>query len=403
MSALSELLLEAGLTGRGGAGFATGAKLELAERHNAELIVNACDGELDSEKDAWVIAHHLPEVLEGARHLTRRHIRVAAHRDSDTLAVLRAARVDTVVVPRRYVSSEESALTRLAYGGPARPLMRSEPIAAGSRDPHGRRLPPTLVMNAETVWRVQQIIENGPEWFRSYGTEREPGPQLITLANGVGSPGVHPVEAGLPLHEIFDRAGGLTAPLQAVWAGGLGGGFLSAADAQDALWSREHLARYGIRPAVGTLRIIEAGTDPWVELLEVLAYAVGESAGQCGPCMFGLPAVLEDLTSALRPRPPVGAADRLARRLEQVAGRGACGFPDGVAGFLTSALEVFGTASQPPGRSLPTTSTGRPHVTDEPPPRHRRTLGLEHPHRRSHRLHRTRDMRPHPVRRNRSR
>ncbi|MFF3570988.1 NADH-ubiquinone oxidoreductase-F iron-sulfur binding region domain-containing protein [Nocardia jiangxiensis] len=403
MSALSELLLDAGLTGRGGAGFPTGVKLELAERHNAELIINACDGELDSGKDAWVVAHHLPEVLEGARYLTRRHMRIAAHRDSDTLAALHAARVDTVVVPRRYVSSEESALTRLAYGGPARPLMRSEPVTAGSRDPHGRRLPPTLVLNAETVWRVQQIIENGPEWFRSYGTAEEPGPQLVTLANGVGSPGVHPVEAGMSLREILDRAGGLTVPMQAVWAGGLGGGFLSAADAEDALWSRESLARFGIRPSVGTLRVIEAGIDPWGDLLEVLAYAVGESAGQCGPCMFGLPALLEDLTSVLRPRPPVGAADRLARRLEQVTGRGACGYPDGVAGFLGSALEVFGTAAPPAGRSLPTPSSGRPHVTDEPPTRHRRTLGYERAHRRSHRLHRTRDLRSHSVRRNRSR
>ncbi|MQY22702.1 NADH-ubiquinone oxidoreductase-F iron-sulfur binding region domain-containing protein [Nocardia macrotermitis] len=403
MSALSELLLAAGLTGRGGAGFATGVKLELAERHNAELIVNACDGEPDSEKDAWVIAHHLAEVLEGAQQLTRRHVRVAAHRDSETLAVLRAARVDTVVVPPRYVSSEESALVRLAYGGPARPLMRSQPVAAGSRDPHGRKLPPTLVLNAETVWRVQQIAENGPEWFRAFGTFEEPGPQLITLANGVGSPGVHSVEAGVPLREILDRAGGLTVPMQAVWVGGLGGGFLSADDAGDVLWSRESLARYGIRSSAGTLRVIEAGIDPWADLLEVLEYAVGESAGQCGPCMFGLPAILEDLRGVLQVRPPVGTADRLSRRLVQVSGRGACGYPDGVTGFLTSALEVFGTRSPSTETSLPVTSSGRHHVSDEPPARHRSTLGYQPAHRRSHRLHRTRDLRPHPIRRNRSR
>ncbi|WP_245718390.1 hypothetical protein [Nocardia miyunensis] len=119
--------------------------------------------------------------------------------------------------------------------------------------------------------------------------------------------------------------------------------------------------------------------------------------------MFGLPALLEDLRNVLRHRPPVGAADRLARGLGQVTGRGACGFPDGVAGFLTSALEVFGTVRPPAETSLSTASPGRPHVTDEPPPRHRRTLGNEHPGRRSHRLHRSRDMRPHSVRRNRSR
>ncbi|MQY25953.1 NADH-ubiquinone oxidoreductase-F iron-sulfur binding region domain-containing protein [Nocardia aurantia] len=342
MSALSNLLLAAGLTGRGGAGFPTGTKIELAERHNAELIVNACDGELDAIKDAWVVAHHLPEMLSGAGQLTRGRVRVAAHRDSATLAALRAAGADTLDVPRRYVSSEESALTRLAHGGPARPVMRFRPIAAGGRDADGRRLPPTLVLNAETVWRIQQITEHGVRWFRSFGTADEPGPRLVTLAGGVANPGVHSAEAGLPVSEILDRAGGPTVPVRALWLSGLSGGFLRAA-AADAAWSRIGLAPFGFTPGAGTVRVLDARADPWHEVLDALTYAAGESAGQCGPCMFGLPALRDHLAELLR-HPAPAAADRLARTLRQVPGRGACRHPDGVARLVTSALDVFGTA-----------------------------------------------------------
>ncbi|WP_063064178.1 NADH-ubiquinone oxidoreductase-F iron-sulfur binding region domain-containing protein [Nocardia violaceofusca] len=342
MTGLPEMLAAAGLRGRGGANFPTAAKLELAARHRAELIVNACDGEWDSAKDAWVVAHHLPEVLDGARRITAQRVRVAAHRGSRTLAVLEAAGVDTLAVPRRYVSSEESALVRLAHGGPARPVMRFEPITGGGRDPRGRRLAPTLVLNVETVWRIQQIAEYGPGWFRSYGTADEPGPRLVTVADGVRAPGVHAAEAGLPVSEILDRAGGLTASPQALWVNGLSGGFLPA-EARHTLWSRSTLAPFGLGPGVGTFRVLAAGSDPWQVVLSALTYAAGESAGQCGPCMFGLPALRDDLSDLLERRASAATAERLLRRLTRVPGRGACRFPDGVARFLASALDVFGT------------------------------------------------------------
>ena len=71
MSTLSDLIRDAGLAGRGGGGFATASKIELAERNRADLIINACDGEIGAAKDGWVIAHHLLEVLDAARQLTR--------------------------------------------------------------------------------------------------------------------------------------------------------------------------------------------------------------------------------------------------------------------------------------------------------------------------------------------
>lgn len=357
MSALSELLLVAGLTGRGGADFPTGTKVALAEQHRAELIVNACDGELDAVKDTWVLTHHLPEVLDGARHLGGECFRVAVHRDSPALASLRNSGVDILEVPRRYVSSEESALTQLAHGGPARPLMRFQPIAVGSRDARGRRLPPTLVLNAETVWRVQQIVEHGAQWFRSHGTADEPGPRLITVVNGVETPGVQSAEAGLSISEILYRAGGLTGPTQALWLSGLSGGFLRAADIFDTEWSRAGLARHHIGYGAATIRVIDARADIWRDILDALTYAAGESARQCGPCRFGLPALADSLSRLLDSGSPRDSGDRLRHLLTQVIGRGACHFPDGVAGLITSALEVFGAA-------LPSAEDHRPDIAD---------------------------------------
>ena len=61
--ALIDLLDASGLTGRGGAAFSTVTKLRAAQQHGADLIVNACDGELGATKDAWVVSHHLAEVV----------------------------------------------------------------------------------------------------------------------------------------------------------------------------------------------------------------------------------------------------------------------------------------------------------------------------------------------------
>ncbi|MGV9672610.1 NADH-ubiquinone oxidoreductase-F iron-sulfur binding region domain-containing protein [Gordonia sp. NPDC003504] len=346
MNAIADLLTDAGLTGRGGAGFPTGVKVDLAHRHGADLIINACDGEIDATKDGWVIAHRLDAVLTGARLLTAGRIRVAAHRGSAALAILDEHGCDTVAVPHRYVASEESSLVSLAHGGQARPLMRWSPVTAGARGHDGRRLRPTLVLNAETVWRAAQIADRGVRWFRSFGTRAEPGPRLVTVANGVGRPGVVEAEAGPRVGDLLGLAGGQTVAAQAFWLGGLGGGFLPAADASRTAWSRAGLAPHHVRMGAATVRLIEADADPWAQVAAALDYAAAETAGQCGPCMFGLPAIASTVAD-LRNADDPGAASHLTRRVAMVRGRGACRFPDGVADFVASALEVFGAPRRP--------------------------------------------------------
>ncbi len=345
--ALADVLEAAGLTGRGGAAFPSAVKLRAAAEHGASLIVNVCDGELDAAKDAWVVEHHLPELVRGAELLARPGagaagggggaVRFAAHRGSPTAVRLRAAGLDVLEAPGRYVSSEETSLISLANSGLARPMTKRAPFVRGGRDSEGRRIPPTLVLNAETVWRAAQIAEYGPAWFRSSGLDLEPGPRLVTLAGAVAHPHTRETMAGVPLAELLDAAGAAVAP---VLVGGLGGVFLSAREARQIRWCTADLARHGGSLGPGVVRVLDPGRCPLVVVDELLRYAAGESAGQCGPCMFGLPA-LASAWSAMAAAPSRASVTAVRERAGLLPGRGACRFPDGVAGLVRSALQVF--------------------------------------------------------------
>jgi len=337
---LIDLLDAAGLTGRGGAVFPTGQKLRAAFAHRADLIVNACDGEIGTHKDALVVAEHLDELRHGAG-LMARTVHWAAHRGSDTEARLLEAGLQVLSVPARYVASEESALVNHLHGGLARPMMRRAPVVAGSTSPRGRRLPPTLVLNAETVWRVSQIERFGPDWFRSFGTAAEPGPRLVTIGGRVERPGVYDTAAGIGLGDLLQAAGAID--VAAVGLSGLSGGWLLGATAWATVWSDADLAPHGLRTGTGAVHVLDRGACPLDHVARLTGFAAGESAGQCGPCMFGVPAIAEMLDrlaeGVLRP----DEVRLLHQRVGLLPGRGACRFPDGVAGFAASALRTFRT------------------------------------------------------------
>lgn len=335
---LVQLLDDAGLTGRGGARFPTGVKLQSAIDRRAELIVNACDGEIGTHKDAYVVAEHLDELRHGAG-LIARDVVWAAHRDSETERRLLDAGLDVLSAPPRYVASEESALVSLRHGGLGRPIMRTAPISFGARDARGKRLRPTLVLNAETVWRVSQIQQHGPDWFRGFGTAQEPGPRLVTVGGRVTRPGVYQSEAGASLRGLLERAG--ATDVRAVGVSGLSGGFVPGGEIASAIWSDAGLEPYGLTTGTGALRVLDRTACPLEYVSRMLSYAAGESAGQCGPCMFGVPAVAEQFERLAASRLPVDEFPLLQNRLGMLPGRGACRFPDGVSAFAASALRTF--------------------------------------------------------------
>lgn len=242
-------------------------------------------------------------------------------------------------MPRRYVSSESGSLVSLWHGGLARPLPKTRRTAEGALDARGRRLPPTLVLNAETLWRMDQIMHRGPAWFRSHGTADAPGPRLVTLSEGIARPGVYETQAGERVADILALGGGPLDPDGVITLSGLSGGFLTADDVSRGVrWDDANLAPYGLQMGSGVFGLLGHDGATWHHVADVVRYAAGESAGQCGPCMFGLPAVAEDLDLVVSDRADGRDRQLLRRRLGLLPGRGACHHPDGVARYVLSAL-----------------------------------------------------------------
>jgi NADH:ubiquinone oxidoreductase subunit F (NADH-binding) len=247
-----------------------------------------------------------------------------------------ARRVRVVAVPDRFVAGEESALVSFLNGRAARPTFR--PPRPFQRGVGGR---PTLVQNVETLANMALIARFGAGWFREAGTEDEPGTALVTLGGAVRRAGVVEVGLGLPLPAVLERGGGLAGQARAVLVGGYFGSWVAAADLD------VPLSNTGLRPlgaALGARALVALPEDACgvAETARIVRYLAGESAGQCGPCVFGLPALAQSLETIAAGSPAADATlERLPRLSAQIARRGACAHPDGTLRLVDSALRVF--------------------------------------------------------------
>jgi NADH:ubiquinone oxidoreductase subunit F (NADH-binding) len=323
---LIEAVEAADLRGRGGGGFPTAVKLRAARARRSIVVANGCEGDPLSRKDTKLLALAPHLVLDGlqlaAHAIGAAEAVVCVHAGSPVLGSVAAAlaeRDDRVPVrvaeiPRRYVASEESALVHYLTSGDARPLGK-EPRPA-ERGVRGR---PTLVDNVDTLAQLALVVLLGPHHYRAARTD------LVTVTGAVRQPGVVSVRPGASLGEMLAAAGGETEPVQAVLAGGYGG-----------TWTSD--LRGGAPPGIAAVHALPASACGLDYTAKVLAFLAAESARQCGPCMFGLPAVAADFAELVRGG---ASADRLARRVPLLSGRGACAHPDGAARLAASALRTF--------------------------------------------------------------
>jgi NADH:ubiquinone oxidoreductase subunit F (NADH-binding) len=165
---------------------------------------------------------------------------------------------------------------------------------------------------------------------------------LLTVGGAVRAPGIVEAGHGTPLSSVLALAGGPSTHLQAVLLGGYHGSWLTAEEFASAKLSRSHLAPFGASPGAGVVVAIGAGTCGLVEMSRVMSYLAEESAGQCGPCLNGLPRIANELKSvAFGGGGGRRAVDEMLRLGGIVVGRGACHHPDGSMRFLRSGLRVF--------------------------------------------------------------
>ena len=367
-----------GLTGRGGAAYPAGKKLaavrERAGLRGAVVIANGMESEPASAKDALLLARAPHLVLDGialaaeATSARAAYLCVRRQAQADALAAAIAERggydpvpVQLALVSERYVSSAESSLVRYLSGGPALPgFTPPRPFERGVR---GR---PTLVSNVETLADLALISRRGARWFRSAGTASAPGTALVTVSGAVRRPGVYEIAFGTPLQDVLALAGGAgTGGVQAVLAGGyfgswLPGRALGTPAAPDALRAAD--TSFG----AGIFLILPAAGCGLAETARVVRYLAGQGAGQCGPCLNGLPAIADALEQVAfgTGSGGRGAYGRALRGLRDlfglVEGRGACHLPDGVARLAASALRVFADDLRSHERGPCLAARGRP-------------------------------------------
>jgi NADH:ubiquinone oxidoreductase subunit F (NADH-binding) len=341
----------AGLTGRGGARFPTARKLRAvaAGRDAPVVIANGTEGEPASAKDKVLLAREPHLVLDGAvlaAHLVgARQAFVVVHEAvreivDGAAAERRRARCDRIRLKirtgaDRFVGGEASALVNWVGNGVPLPTATPPRVSEQGLDGY-----PTLVQNVETLAHLALIGRYGAAWFRSLGTTAEPGSMLVTLTGAVHRPGVYETEIGRPVDEVLALAGGAAAPLGALLIGGYFGTWADPETAGALPFSADGLSAVGASPGAGLVAALPADSCGLAETARVARYLADESAGQCGPCVFGLDAiagVLEDLAAGRSFRP-----DLLRRWMGQVDGRGACHHPDGAVRMIRSALRVFG-------------------------------------------------------------
>ncbi|MFZ0173547.1 MAG: NADH-ubiquinone oxidoreductase-F iron-sulfur binding region domain-containing protein [Acidimicrobiales bacterium] len=371
---LIELVGRAGLQGRGGAGFPTARKLAAVAGGSDRRVViaNATEGEPASGKDRLLVTRLPHLVLDGA--LLAAHavgageIVVCVDRTSGEAArALRRALAERreqeppscdvriALTPPRYVAGEETALVHWLNGGPAKPtLTPPRPFERGV----DRR--PTLVQNVETLAHLSQIATFGHDWFRQAGTAEEPGTALFTVS-GVARPIVLEAEMGARGGDVLAAAAAPAGErLQAIVVGGYFGTWMSAKDLEGTPLSRSALAPFGASPGAGILVTLPESACGLLETARILRWYAGESAGQCGPCTFGLPALAKTTSSLAAGRAHSEDVGRLHRWAGEIEGRGACRHPDGAVRLLRSALSVFASDVEAHLRGRPCEGSRRP-------------------------------------------
>lgn len=377
---LIDVIERSGLRGRGGAWFPTHRKWRAVTRMAAErgpsvVAVNVSEGEPLSAKDR-LLAERRPHLLiDGAlmaaesvgapdvviylsrssRQATRELRRALAERRRDGT---RGVRVRLVHTAHRYVAGESSAVVRRVSGGPAKPSF--SPPHPSERGVFGR---PTLVQNAETIAHCALIARHGDEWFRERGTAGAPGTALLTMTGNVRRAGVHEVDLGTSLTQAVAAAGGVVSPPIGMLIGGYAGTWLDLEGAACARLTPEEVSL-----GCGVVGILGDDACGLSEAARIVTYLARESAGQCGPCVFGLRDIAEAMTRLAAGAADRGDVHRIQRWSAQVAGRGACHHPDGAVRNVSTALGAFPDDVERHLAGMPCSGRGRTPLPAPPRP-----------------------------------
>jgi bidirectional [NiFe] hydrogenase diaphorase subunit len=304
---------DAGLRGRGGAGYPTGLKwttVAKAGNHVKYVICNGDEGDPGAFMDRSIMEGDPHRVIEGmaiggyAVGARKGYIYVRAEcplpierlnraiREARRLRLLGTGIFDTAfdfdvevrVGAGAYVCGEETALIASIEGGRGTPRPRP-PYPAD----YGLWGQPTLINNVETFANIAPIIRNGGAWYAGFGTPGSRGTKVFSLAGQVRNTGLVEVPMGTTLREIiFDIGGGMREgrTFKAVQTGGPSGGCIPA-EHLDTPVEYERLKALGSIIGSGGMIVVDDSTSMVDMARFFMEFCKDESCGKCIPCRVG--------------------------------------------------------------------------------------------------------------------
>ena len=345
------------LRGRGGAGFPTGMKWEFTRGAPGErkfVVCNADEGEPGTFKDRVILTEAAGLMFEG---MTIAGYAIGA---SEGIVYLRGEYayllqfLEDILAKRRaagllgrdvlgksgfkfdiriqlgagaYVCGEETALLSSCEGKAGDPKTRP-PFPAQK----GYLGMPTVINNVETYCAVARIIENGPGWFTSMGTQGSAGTKVFSVSGDCGSPGVYELPFGITVGDLLARVGATDA--QAVQVGGASGRMIGPAEFGRKL-CYDDLATGGSVMVFGAQRDVLAIAHAFME------FFVEESCGYCTPCRVGTSLLCERLGRFLAGNADLADIDYLEKTGKSVKTASRCGLGQTAANPVLGTIQSF--------------------------------------------------------------
>ena len=368
---LIQQIKDAGLRGRGGAGFPAGMKWGFVPTPDKipgprYLVVNADESEPGTFKDQTLLEHEPHLTLEGAMiaahaigaEMVYLYIRGEMPRETEIVqaavdeayaaghlgeGIYDTDRTLHVTVHRgagAYICGEETALLTSIEGGRGYP--RIKPPFPAVKGLFGR---PTIVNNVETLCNVPFIINRGVDWFRSMGTEKSPGAKIFCLSGHVKNPGNYEAPLGINLLTLLNDAafgGGpwKDLPFKAVIPGGSSVPVLRA-DELDVNMDFESLQAAGTMLGSGGVIAMDESVDMMDTLYNLSRFYHHESCGQCTPCREGAGWTERILARFHRDQGREEDLQLLLSIADQMAGKTICPLADALAMPVRSHVTKF--------------------------------------------------------------
>ena len=360
-------ILDSGLRGRGGGGFPTGRKWQFAKASVSDkkyVVCNADEGDPGAFMDR--------SVLEGDPHAVVEAMAIAAYAigaDEGWVYVraeypIAVKRLQIAIDQAReygllgenilgtgfnfnlnirlgagaFVCGEETALLTSVEGNRGEP--RPRPPFPAVKGLWGQ---PTIVNNVETYANIAQIILNGADWFRSFGTEGSPGTKVFALGGKIKNTGLVEIPMGTTLREVIEEIGGGVPngkKFKAAQTGGPSGGCLPA-ELIDTPIDFDTLTKAGSMMGSGGLIVMDEDTC-MVDIAKFfLEFTVDESCGKCSPCRIGTVRLLEILNKITEGNGELEDLDKLEELANYIKSASLCALGQTAPNPILSTLRFF--------------------------------------------------------------